>query len=178
MRHIRTRRTAWATVPVAAVLLLAGCGGDDDDDSEGASSTPPAASAPAGSAPAGAVDPATFSADQKAAAEAYKTAFTGGTPIADRKAVIQDSAKLNTMLDAMLGNALVSTVSVRTNNVVINGDSGTVNYEILLNGQPAGLPAEDGPVVKQDGVWKVGAKTVCAFATLAQVQAAPECASY
>ncbi len=179
---------AWAALPVAGVLLLAGCG--DDDDGDDAQSTPSASApatsgapatsaAPGTSAPAGgAVDPATFTADQKAAAAAYQKVFDAKTPAADRKALIQDSAKLSTMLDAMLGSSFVSTVSIKTNDVKLSGDTGTVNFEVLVGGNPVGMPATDGTVVKQDGQWKVGAKTVCTLASYAQIPAAPECSAY
>lgn len=183
---------AWAALPVAGILVLAGCGDDDKGD---AKSTPspsaPGTSAPATSAPAtsaapsapassaaGAVNTATFSADQKEAAAAYQKVFDAKTPVADRKALIQDSTKLSAMIDGMLSSQLVGSVTVKTNDVKLSGDKGAVNFEILLNGTPAGMPASDGPVVKQDGKWKVGAKTICTLATYAQVTPAPECATY
>jgi hypothetical protein len=181
---------AWAVLPVAGVLVLAGCGDDDDKDESKASNTPSAAAqntgtatapaggaAPSSSAPA-AVNSATFTADQKAAAEAYMKVFDAKNPVDERKAYIQDASKINAMLDAMLSNPLVSQVSVKTNDVKINGDSGTVNFEVIVAGGASPLAAYDGAAVKQDGKWKVGAKTICTLAGIAQVPAAPECSSY
>jgi hypothetical protein len=195
MRDIRTRRLAWAALPVAGVLLLAGC--SDDDDDKGSDSTSPSASAPAttptggattgaattgASTPSasagGAVNPATFSADQKAAAAAYTTVLNPATSAADRKALIQDADKLSGMIDQLLANPLLTQVSAKTGDVKLTGDKGTVSFEILLNGAPAGMPAQDGPVVKQDGKWKVGAKTVCTLAPYAQIQPDAACATY
>jgi hypothetical protein len=180
---------AWAVLPVAGVLALAGCSDDKDDNkassSPSAPAAPPAAttgapaaptSAPA-SAPA-AVNSATFTADQKAAAEAYQKVLDPKASVADRKALIQDADKLSTMLDAMLSSQLVSQVGVKTNDVKIDGDKGTVNFDILIGGAAGAVPPVDGVVVKQDGKWKVGGKTVCTLAGYAQVPPAAECAGY
>lgn len=182
---------AWAVLPVAGVLALAGCSDDKKDESKASNSpSAPAATTPAAttgapaaptSAPASApaaANSATFTADQKAAAEAYTKVFDAKSPAADRKAYIQDADKLSTMLDAMLSSPLVSQVSVQTNDVKVSGDNGTVNFQVLISGAPAPIPPYDGNVVKQGGKWKVGAKTICGLAGIAQVTAAPECASY
>ncbi|UGQ10202.1 hypothetical protein LO772_25450 [Yinghuangia sp. ASG 101] len=172
---------AWAALPIAGVLLLAGCGDDDDGDE---AKTTPSASAPASapeSAPAGggAVDTATFSADQKAAAEAYQKVFDPSASAADRKQYIQDSDKLSGMLDAMLGSPLVGSITAKTGDVKVSGDTGTVNFEIVnTTGGSVGMPATDGPVVKVDGQWKVGAKTVCTLAGYVNAPTPPDCANY
>ncbi|GAA4953275.1 hypothetical protein GCM10023205_13170 [Yinghuangia aomiensis] len=188
MRNIGARRMAWAVLPVAGVLALAGCSDDKKDDSKASNS--PAAQTPAAttgapaaptSAPASApaaVNSATFTADQKAAAAAYQKVLDPKATVAERKALIQDADKLNTMLDAMLSSQLVSSVSIKTNDVKIDGDKGTVNFDILLGGAAGAVPPIDGNVVKQDGTWKVGGKTVCTLAGYAQVPPAAECSGY
>lgn len=195
MRDIRTRRLAWAALPVAGVLLLAGCG--DDDDKKDDAKTSPSASAPAttapatsaaptsaaptssapASAPAAAANPATFSADQKGAADAYTKLFDPATPVDQRKALIQDADKLTTLIDTLLASPMASQVKFQVKDVKVEGDKATVTYDVLLGANPV-VQNQPGPAVKQGGAWKVGAKTVCGMASYVGATAPAECASY
>lgn len=182
MRDIRTRRLAWAALPVAAVLLLAGC--SDDDDDKGSSTTSPSAPAtsapatppaPASSAPA-AANPATFSADQKGASDAYTKLFDASTPVDQRKALIQDADQIAPLLDALLANPAIGSASVKVNDVTVTGDKAQVKFDVLLGGVPA-YGGQTGDAVKQNGKWLVGKGTLCQFGGALQVTLPPACSS-
>lgn len=186
---------AWAALPVAGVLLLAGCGDDDkkDDAKTSPSASAPATSAPAtsaaapssaapsssapASAPAASANPATFSADQKGAADAYTKLFDPATPVDQRKALIQDADKLTTLIDTLLASPMASQVKFGVKDVKVEGDKATVTYDVLLGPSPV-VQNQPGPAVKQGGQWKVGAKTVCGMASYVGAVAPPECGAY
>ncbi|MEU8132568.1 hypothetical protein [Streptodolium elevatio] len=193
MRDIRTRRMAWAALPVAGVLLLAGCGDDDKDEpkaspsaSAPATSAAPSSSAPAtsasatggsSSAPAGApADPATFTADQKAAAASFTQMLDAKVPVDQRKAGIQDAAGIAPLLDQLLANPALGTASIKVNDVAVSGDKAVVSFDVIVGGAPF-YPNQKGEAVKQDGKWLVGKKTVCGFGTGLGIPAPPACAS-
>lgn len=194
MRDIRTRRMAWAALPIAGVLLLAGCGDDDKKDDTSSSPSAPATSAAASSAPAtsasasasasgtgsaapaGPADAATFTADQKAAAAAFTQMLDAKVPVDQRKAGIQDATAIAPLLDTLLANPSLGTASIKVNDVAVSGDNAVVSFDVLVSGAPF-YPNQKGDAVKQNGKWLVGKKTVCGFGTGLGIPAPPACAS-
>ncbi|WP_436773692.1 hypothetical protein [Yinghuangia sp. YIM S09857] len=185
---------AWAALPIAGVLLLAGCGDDDDKDeaktspsasapatggapTTGAPATTPATGGAGSSAPAaGPADPATFTADQKAAATAYTQMLDTKVPVDQRKAGIQDAEGIAPLLNELLANPALGTASIKVNNVAVNGDKAQVTFDVIVGGAPF-YPNQTGDAVKVDGKWLVGKKTVCGFGGGLGITQPPACTS-
>ncbi|MFI6587689.1 hypothetical protein [Embleya sp. NPDC050493] len=169
-------RRAWLALPVAAVLVMSGCSDDDKKDDK-AKSTPsasapvaPAATTPATTAstpaaPGGAssAPPAggtTLTGEEKKVADNWDKLFDNATPLADRKAVLENSAQVGTLVETLANDPLAKQVTSKTTAVKISGEKAAVSFDILLAGTPA-LPGQTGQAVKQDGTWKVSLSTVC-----------------
>lgn len=180
-RRKGTRR-AWLALPVAAVLVMSGCSSDDDKKDDKAKGSPsasapaapaattpaPAASTPAAPGGASSAPPAaggtTLTGEEKKVADNWDKLFDNATPLADRKAVLENADKVGSLVDTLANDPLAKQVTSKTTAVKISGDKAAVSFDILLAGNPA-LPGQNGQAVKQDGTWKVSLTTVCTLVT-------------
>lgn len=137
-----------AVLVAAGVLALAGCGG-----SSGGSNT----TGPSPSQTSSPVSAAQASAQAKAAFEQF---FAHGTSLDQRVKLLQNGEQFRSTLKAQQTNALAQSASVKVKDVTVQGDTATVTYDILLNGQPA-LSGQKGTLVQKDGQWQVSVQTFC-----------------
>ncbi len=104
--------------------------------------------------------------DQEAARDAviqaFTQAYTGSIPLAERRAVMQDSQALAPYLDqARAGHEqLVDTATVTVSDVVfLDRTHASLRYQLTIQGAPQ--PAAAGLAVLDGGRWKVARQTVC-----------------
>lgn len=140
-----------ACVLAAAVAAAAAC------SSSSTSSKPPASSS--GEQQSG-------TAAQQQIATNWAAFFNPKTPMQQRVALLQDGQTFAPVIKAQEGSGLASEASASVSKVTVTTPSqATVNYSILLNGQPA-LPNQSGAAVYQGGTWKVGVSSFCGLLAL------------
>lgn len=163
------RSAAWAT---AAVLLVApaavACG---DDSGGGGESDPPKPSAEKSTqeAPSPSDDasaPADPAAAEKQVKENWEKFFDPAVSMKEKEAVLEDGAKMRTVLKSFSGDERGEQVSAEVNKVEFtSATEADVTYALTLKGATA-LPGASGTSVDQDGTWKVSVKTLCALVKL------------
>lgn len=139
---------AGAAVAAAGLMVLAGC----------SSSGPAGASSTGASRSSGTpADPATT----KAIATAYASFFDPRASIAVTERYLQHGAELKSAVQAQSHNPQASGLSARVTKVtLLSPNSAAVRFDLLSGGKPL-LPNTPGNAARENGQWKVAAKTFC-----------------
>jgi hypothetical protein len=141
-----------AAASVVAALALAGC----SSSAAHHPSTPPAAphsSTPNSGTPA---DPATV----RAVKTAYADFFSSTTTVARSQAVLQHGAAFHQVLVSEANSPQSSNVKIVVTGVRLLGPS-TAAVTYTLHAEGVTLPNGQGYAVREDGTWKVAARTFC-----------------
>ena len=151
------------TIAVLAVAsALAGCGG-----SSGGSAAPPS--------PSPTVD--TVAADKAAITVTWQGFFDGGAPVESHIALLEDGAKFRPELTAQAKDPTNAALDAKVTDVVVNGASATVTYDLTSKGGVVLLGGSVGEAVKVGGKWLVSKKTYCQLVQLQDSSVAhPGCA--
>jgi hypothetical protein len=149
-------------------LILAACSSNGG--------TRPASTPPASTTSATSTSP---SLDRAAAAAEIKknwaAFFSKNTPLATKLMYLQHGDTLKAAVQRFGTDPRTSQASAKVVDVFVTSPtSATVNYQVLLNGQAA-LPNAVGTAVYEDGVWKVGASTLCGLLSLTGGTQIPGC---
>lgn len=105
------------------------------------------------------------SAEEQIAAN-WTAFFNASTPVTKRVALLEDGQTFAAIIQAQAGSTLESEASASVTQVALTSNQqATVNYSILLDGEPA-LPDQRGISVLQGGVWKVGVGSFCGLLLL------------
>ncbi|WP_194892939.1 hypothetical protein [Catenulispora pinisilvae] len=184
MTSRRTRLIRTGTTLAVAALLAAGCSSSKSSPSASGSSTSTgsssgssapssststsAASSSSSSAPAGGQpsDPAAATQQVK---DAYNKFFDNTISTATKASMVQNAAKVQALLTALAAAAGGEKSSIQVNTVTFDSPThATVDFAILLNGQPA-LPHAGGDAVydASSGNWQVSDTTLCKLAGIA-----------
>jgi hypothetical protein len=142
---------------------MAACG-----SSGGSSSTPssPPTSAAAAPSASSSTSSTAVAGDQKTIAANWTAFFNPKTPVAKRVSLLQDGSQFASIIRAQAGGGLAAAASAQVTKVtVISTAQAQVNYNILLDGQPA-LKNQSGTAVFQGGTWKVGVTSFCQLLSL------------
>lgn len=172
-----------AAIIIVVSLALAACGGSTDSDSgatAAASTTvapttttaPPttttAAPATTTSAPVSDIIPGEDP-DVDAVVVAYSIAFDSKTDYAAKQAYIVDPTGLEqTVADYLAIGETMGGVSVLVNEVVIEGESADVTYDLLFNNNPT-YPDLSGTAVLTGSGWQVPRSVFCSLMASARV---------
>jgi hypothetical protein len=135
---------------VALVAVVAGCGGSSGGSGAAASPSPT-------------ID--TVALDKAAITQTWQTFFTAGGPVDSHIALLEDGEKFRTELTASAKDPSNKYLSAKVTDVVVNGTSATVTYD--LNGRNfVLLGGSMGEAVKVGPKWLVSKKTYCQLITL------------
>lgn len=162
-------RRAAGGAALVATLLVAGCSSSGGGAHKSSSSTPASSSStpvttpssPAPSASGTPADPAT----RKAVSDAYAAFFGYKSTLAQSQAALQHGASFHQTLVEQGKSSLADKSTATVNSVRVAGDLAYVTFTISENGQPL-LAKTPGYAVRENGTWKVAAKTFCALLTL------------
>jgi len=159
-------RRAGALLLLAVAMAVSGC-----SSSGGKSSNAPSGSA--GGSSAGEHCPAPNRpgiaknlATKKAITKAFQVFFDTDTALADSVAVLQHGPTLCAPLLKESSNPAANKITVKVSKVVLQGKNvAKVTFTIFTAGQTL-LPNTHGYGVRENGHWKVAAKTFCALLSL------------
>jgi hypothetical protein len=99
---------------------------------------------------------------------AYTTALDSVLGFEDKAPFIEDSADLeDTVTQYNANGEFVGGIGVLPLEVVIDGDTAEIVYQILFAGNPSYSP-QSGSAVKVDDTWQVTREAFCALMVLAQ----------
>ena len=141
-------------------MAVAACGGSSTSSKPAASSSKPAAAAPS-------AGPTSGAAAEHAIATNWAAFFNAKTPAAKRVTLLQDGQEFASVINAQSGSGLASQASASVSKVTVTkpASEASVDYSILLSGQPA-LSNQSGTAVYQGGTWKVGVSSFCGLLAL------------
>jgi iron complex transport system substrate-binding protein len=107
--------------------------------------------------------PSTLDDDAQAAADAWSAVFDSTFAFDDKAEHLEDAAALQATVEsyAAAGSAMGG-ISLDPTDVVIEGDSATVTYDVLFGGTAA-YTAQTGTLTRIDGVWTVAKAEFCSF---------------
>lgn len=172
-------------VAMITVISLAvnACGGSTDSDSGDPAAAPTtvapttttappttttAAPTTTTAAPVSAITPGEDP-DVDAVVVAYSIAFDSEADYAAKEGYIVDPTGLEqTVVDYLAIGETMGGVSVLVNEVVIDGDSADVTYDLLFNGNPT-YPNLSGTAVLTDSGWQVPRSVFCSLMASARV---------
>lgn len=180
------------TSGIAVTLLLASCGGSKTAPTTEAPTTTveattteaPTTTAAATTTLAEAITPTTgpantiadIPAEHAAITTTWETFFNKDTPVADRKALLEDGDLLTAALDAAVQNPMIKQITVAVTGIAFQDENtALITYDVLLSGTPL-LRNSPGVAVKVDNEWKVSKKSFCGLASLAVGGAVEGCA--
>ncbi len=182
MRVMKRRQAgpvALGVLVLVFALIAAACGGS----STTTTSAPPTTAAPTttpttatpsitpstgttGISAAATTTTVTFTGEEAKIAEVWTKFFDGKGPVKDKIAMLENGDTYAKQLDTNAASPMAAQSSAQVTSIKLTSDTGaTVTYTILLNGQPA-LPNVTGEAVKQDGQWKVSAKSFLSLLAL------------
>jgi hypothetical protein len=146
-------------------VLLAGCGGS----SAGTAAPPPS--------PSPTVDQVAL--DKAAVTTAWQAFFTESSgPVASHIALLQDGEKFRAEITASSKDPANAALVAKVTNVVINGTTASVTYDLLGKGGVVLLGGSMGEAVKVGDRWLVSKQTYCALIQLQDATVAhPGCKS-
>lgn len=138
VRYSDLMRTTWMTAAVAAfALLVVACGGGGAKAATGGALT-----------------------QEQQIKKNWLAFFDGQTPAKQKLALLEDSQKFASVIDAQSQLPLAQSIHARVQSVEITSSTtATVHYSLLAKDQVV-LPDQTGQAVKQAGVWKVGARSL------------------
>jgi hypothetical protein len=146
---------------VALLAAVAGCGG-----SSGGSAAPPS--------PSPTID--TAAADKAAITQAWQGFFGGGGTVDSHLVLLEDGTKFRAELTAFMKDPTNAYLSAKVTDVVINGSSAAVTYDLLSKGGVVLLGGSMGEAVKVGTKWLVSKKTYCQLVQLQDANVAhPGC---
>ena len=166
---------------LALALLAAACG----DGGTATTTAPPGTAAPTTAAPTTAAPTTTEATtttteaapvgivpgedpDVDAVVLAYTIALDSVTDFEEKAPYVEDSADLEeTVAEYLTNGQFVGGVGVLPTEVVIDGDTAVVTYDLLFGGNPA-HPDRAGDAIKIDDTWKVTRESFCALMVLAR----------
>jgi hypothetical protein len=153
-------RGARLAAVVAAVVGLAGCTSSAPAPAT-TSNAAPGSSAASGSS-AAAADPATT----RAIAKAYASFFDSKAPLAVTERYLQHGTEFKAALIAQSHNPQAAGLSAHVTKVtLLSTNSAAVHFNLLSGGKVL-LPNSPGNAAREDGQWKVAAKTFCELVQL------------
>lgn len=155
---VPTRCAAGCTALVVAAAL-AGCTSSSGNapSPTAAPTTPPATSTPAGTAST--PPPAT----QRAIAHAFEVFFNTNTSLADSIKVLQHGPAFRQALIKESNSPSANKITAKVRRVTLsNPNVANVTYSLYSAGSPL-LPSSAGSAVRENGRWKVAARTFCAL---------------
>jgi len=148
---------------VVGLFALAACGG-----SSGGSAAPSPSPSPT-------VDTAAATAQITTAWESF---FKGGGTVDSHIALLEDGDKFRNELTAQAKDPNNAALTATVKNVVINGETAVVTYDLAGKGGTVLLPGATGEAVQIAGTWKVAKKTYCQLISLQDPNAQhPACTS-
>jgi hypothetical protein len=165
VNHIHPSRALLGACVVALSVLAVACGSSTTTTT---SPTVPPTTAAAQTTTTAPVTPtsagsttgsSTLTGDEATIAANYVKFFDGTGAAADKVGLLENGAQYTKELDANAASPLAKLSTATVSAVTITSPTtATVTYTILVSGQPA-LPDQTGQAVKQNGVWKVSAKS-------------------
>ena len=107
--------------------------------------------------------PSSVDDDAQAAADAWSAVFDSTVAFDDKAEHLEDAASLQATVEsyATAGSAMGG-ISLEPTDVVIEGDTATVTYDVLFGGTAA-YTAQSGTLTRIDGVWTVAKDEFCSF---------------
>ena len=107
--------------------------------------------------------PSALDDEAQAAADAWSAVFDSTVAFDDKAEHLDDAAALQATVEsyAAAGSAMGG-ISLDPTDVVIEGDSATVTYDVLFGGTPA-YTAQTGTLTRIDGVWRLAKAEFCSF---------------
>jgi hypothetical protein len=158
-------RHTGALLLLTLVLAVSGCSSSGDTGSNGRSGSSASTDAehcPVPKRPGVGRKVAT----KKAITKAYKVFFDTDTALADSVAVLQHGAVLCAPLLKQSSNPAANKITAKVSKVVLQGKNvAKVKFTIFSAGQTL-LPNTSGFAVRENGHWKVAAKTFCSLLQL------------
>jgi hypothetical protein len=98
--------------------------------------------------------------------QAWKTFFDGGTPIAQRVALLAGGQRFASTIKALSKNPIAQKTSATVSKVTVTGPTtASVTFTVYLSGAPV-LAGVKGTAVLQNGMWLVDAGSLCKFLEL------------
>ena len=138
---------------VATATLLVGCGGGKSKQQATLPTTPTTATL-------------TPAASINQIRQNWAEFFDGSTSSAERVRLLENGQKFASVIDALGSSPLAKQVKTKVGRVKLTSPTtASVTYTILLSGNPV-LQNVPGQAVLVDGMWKVGAASVCKLAKL------------
>ena len=154
--------------PALALALAAAVAACSSSSSSSSSSAAPPASTPATSASASAAastPAATNTSDAVAQITTnWEKFFASSTPVSEKLTLLQNGNLFSGAIGGL--TSLVSGLGAKVTGVTVNSPtSATVNYNLTAAGAPL-LSGQTGTAVYENGIWKVGDKSLCALIKL------------
>jgi hypothetical protein len=104
--------------------------------------------------------------DQSEIETAWKKFFDGGTPVAQRVALLAGGSRFSSTIKSLSSNPLASKTSATVSKVTVTGPTtATVVFTVYLAGAPV-LSNVKGTAVLQNGSWLVDAGSLCKLLAL------------
>lgn len=96
----------------------------------------------------------------------WETFFDGKTSASQRIKLLQHGSKFSSLIKSQSGKGLAAETSAKVSSVTLSGSKkATVDYTILLNGQPA-LKNQKGTALLHKGTWQVSDSSFCGLLAL------------
>lgn len=96
----------------------------------------------------------------------WETFFDGKTSASQRIKLLQHGSKFSSLIKSQSGKGLAAETSAKVSSVTLSGSKkATVDYTILLNGQPA-LKKQKGTALLHKGTWQVSDSSFCGLLAL------------
>ncbi|MCU1359581.1 MAG: putative iron siderophore transporter iron siderophore-binding protein, partial [Ilumatobacteraceae bacterium] len=125
-------------------------------DGDAATAVPSAEAVGAAGTPADGTTPASGDSNADAASAAFALVFDSTADIAEKITHVEDGAALeSTMTDYKTSGDAMDGFTVAPSDVVVEGDTATITYDVLFGGTSAGYPPQTGTATLVGGVWTV-----------------------
>ncbi|MDT0397014.1 MULTISPECIES: hypothetical protein [Streptomyces] len=169
-------RTAGRGTALAAALFLvsapglAACGDGYSGGGDGGTYTPTAerTTNEPGSAPAD------RAAAEKEIRQNWEKFFDPGTPVDEKKKLLQNGELLGPVLEVFSGDNRAGQVKAEVTEIAFTSPTeADVTFTLTLKGATA-LPDASGVAVDDDGTWKVSVKSLCALVQLSGDESPPD----
>ena len=107
-------------------------------------------------------------ADAEAAALAWTAAFDSTTGFDEKAPYIADAEALRATIEAYTpAGEAVGGIALSPTDVVVDGDTATITYDVMFAGQPA-YQGQEGVAERVDGAWQVSRDEFCGFMAAAR----------
>lgn len=106
--------------------------------------------------------------DEQAATDAWSLVFDSTVGFDDKAPHLADAEALRGTVESYTtAGAAMGGITLEPTNVVVDGDTATVTYDVLF-GDTAAYGGLDGEITRVDGVWTVSREEFCAFMSSAR----------